>query len=274
MASNAVKEIAPGVYCLEAGKGISRSNVYFVRSGPSWVLIDTASANCGRLIHENAESLFGENRPPSCILLTHDHPDHAGSALELARIWNCAVYVHPDELPLAAHGDMATVEKFANPLDRRVVLPLLHIMPRRRVEIMLAKSSLKEVVKAFDPGGSIPGLPDWKCVPAPGHTPGQVVFFRASDRVMITGDAFVTADLNSFFGFLLWSLRLNKQKIAGPPWYSTWNKQVAKESIVALARLDPRVLATGHGTPMSGDEVAQKLRAFADHFGNHPAVVG
>lgn len=40
------REIALGVYCIEAGKGIIRSNVYFVWSGSSWVLIDAASANC------------------------------------------------------------------------------------------------------------------------------------------------------------------------------------------------------------------------------------
>src|SRR5258708_5498029 len=94
------QEIAPGVYCLEVGKGITRSNVYFVRSGSSWVLIDTASAKCDLLIQEAAESLFGANTPPTAILLTHDHPDHAGSTLPLARRWGCVAYLHPDELEL------------------------------------------------------------------------------------------------------------------------------------------------------------------------------
>ncbi len=42
------QEIAPDVYCMEVGTGIMRSNVYFVRSGSSWVLIDAASAKCDR----------------------------------------------------------------------------------------------------------------------------------------------------------------------------------------------------------------------------------
>ena len=75
------REVTPGVYCMEAGKGISRANVYFVQSGSSWVLIDAGLANCGRLIRRTAESLFGANTPPASILLTHNHPDHAGSAL-------------------------------------------------------------------------------------------------------------------------------------------------------------------------------------------------
>jgi glyoxylase-like metal-dependent hydrolase (beta-lactamase superfamily II) len=261
---SACRESAPGVYCLEVGKGIMRSNVYFVRSGKSWVLIDAASANCGRLIRETAESLFGAKTRPVAILLTHDHPDHAGSALELARIWGCPVYLHPDELPLAVNGDLSTFAKYANPLDRWLVLPMLRLMPRRRVEAMLAKESLKGVARVL--GAGVPGLPDWECIPVPGHTPGQVAFFRASDRVLVTGDATLTVNLNSLWGMFLWSLRLNRQKISGPPWYSTWNKRVAKESVAALAKLKPRVLASGHGAPMEGNGIAKELRALAEHY--------
>ena len=260
------QEIAPGVHFKEVGKGISRSNVYFVRSGSSWVLIDAASANCGRLIRKTAESLFGANTRPTAILLTHDHPDHAGSALDLARMWGCPVYVHPDELPLAAIGDLSTVEKYANPLDRWIILPLLRAMPRRWVESMLSKASLKDVAQGFDPGAAVPSLPDWECIPTPGHTPGHVAFFRTSDRFLITGDAIVTVDLNSFWGFLLWGLRINKQRVSGPPWYSTWNRRAAKESVAALAGLEPRVLASGHGVPMTGDGTARELRTFTDRY--------
>ena len=94
------KEIAAGVYCLEVGTGIMRSNVYFVRSGSSWVLIDTGSAKCDREIQKAAESLFGAKTRPAAILLTQDHPDHAHSAPELALRWGCLVSMHPDELPL------------------------------------------------------------------------------------------------------------------------------------------------------------------------------
>ena len=266
------REVAPGVYGMEVGKGITRSNVYFVRSGSSWVLIDAASANCGRLIRKTAESLFGANTRPASILLTHDHPDHAGSALELARTWGCPVYVHPDELPLAVAGDLPTFEKYANPLDRWIILPSLRAMPRRRVESMLSRASLKDVAQAFDPGAAVPGLPDWECIPTPGHTPGQVAFFRTGDRVLITGDALLTVDLNSFWGFVLWGLRINRQRVSGPPWYSTWNWRAAKESVGALAELEPRVLASGHGVPVTGDGAARELRAFADHFSGPAAA--
>ena len=213
------REVAPGVYGMETGQGISRANVYFVQSGAAWVLIDTAGAKCGPLIRRIAESLFGASTSPASILLTHSHPDHAGSAVELACLWDCPVYVHPDELPYVAIENLSTVEKYANPLDRWIILPILRMMPRRRVEAMLSSASIKDVVRAFDPSAAVPGLPDWECIPTPGHTPGHVAFFRTNDRVLITGDAVVTVNLNSFQGFLRWGLRRHKQRVAGPPWY-------------------------------------------------------
>jgi glyoxylase-like metal-dependent hydrolase (beta-lactamase superfamily II) len=261
------RQVAPGVYSMETGKGISRANVYFVQAGSSWVLIDTALPNCGPLIRKTAASLFGADSPPAAILLTHNHPDHAGSALELAHAWDCPLYVHPDELPYTSIQDIATVEKYASPLDRWLIIPLLRLMPRRRVEAMFSNSSLKDVVRAFDPGAALPGLPGWECIPTPGHTPGHVAFLRSSDRVLISGDAMLTIDSNSFWGFLMWGLHIKSKKISGPPWFTTWNWQAARESVAVLAALEPQVVAPGHGIPLSGSEVSRELRNFADQNG-------
>jgi glyoxylase-like metal-dependent hydrolase (beta-lactamase superfamily II) len=259
-------EFAPGVYWMEIGRGVTRSNVYFVRSGSSWVLIDTASPNCGPLIRSAAETLFGANTPPAAILLTHDHTDHAGSAMELARLWDRPVYVHPDEMPLVRMKDAATVEKYSNPLSRWTLVPVFRAMSKERVESMFASVSFEEVAQLIDPGVAVPGLPGWECLHVPGHTPGHVAFFRASDRCLITGDAVLTADLNSVGGALTWSLRRNKQKVSGPPWYTTWNWQAAQQSVAVLAALEPCVLASGHGVPMSGGEIARELHAVADRL--------
>lgn len=265
-----LQEIAPDVYCLEVGKGIARSNVYFVRFGTSWTLIDTGSAHCERVIQETAASLFGANTPPAAILLTHNHPDHAGSSRALAHRWGCLVYVHPDELPLITMDFSAylpTVKQFANPLDTWVILPLLRLMSQRRlVSLHAAATEFKPVARAFAPDTGIPGLPGWVYIHTPGHTPGHVSFFRLHDRVLITGDAVVTVPLNSVWGFLRWGLGRARQRLAGPPWYTTWNWRAAKESVAALAQLEPWVLACGHGLPMSGSRTAPQLHAFAAHF--------
>jgi glyoxylase-like metal-dependent hydrolase (beta-lactamase superfamily II) len=252
------------VYCL-GPRGRTQTDVYFVRSESSWVLIDAGWAKDGPSIKKAAESVFGADTRPASILLTHFHPDHAGSALQLARLWDCPVYVHPDELPLA-RGDFAAITKYAGPLDHWVVLPLMRAMGRRRREAMLAGSSLSDVSRPFEPGAGVSGLPGWECIPTPGHTPGHVSFFRASDRVLITGDAVVTLKLNSMAGLLL-----QRQGLSGPPRYTSWSWRAAKQSVAALARLEPSVLAGGHGTPLTGPGTARVLRTFAEHFSGRDA---
>ena len=257
--SAVAREIAPDVYCL-GPRGRTQTNVYFVQSGSSWALIDAGWAKDGPSIKQAAETVFGADARPASIVLTHFHPDHAGSALQLARIWDCPVYVHPDELPLA-NGDFAAIAEYAGPLDHWIVVPLMRAMGRRRREAILARSSLSDVSRQFEPTTEVPDLPGWECIPTPGHTPGHVSFFRASDRVLITGDAVVTMKLNSVSGLLL-----QRQGLSGPPRYTSWSWPAVKESVAKLARLEPTVLAGGHGTPMIGAETAGALRAFADRF--------
>jgi glyoxylase-like metal-dependent hydrolase (beta-lactamase superfamily II) len=252
------EEIAPGVYRVAMGRGLTQVNVYLVRSGPGWVLIDTGWPNHGRAIKAAAESVFGAGARPEAILLTHIHPDHSGSALELARTWDLPVHVHPDELVLAPGGYMPD---YASPLDRRVVAPLLRLLPRRAVEASRSRSSLEGTAIAFDPAAGVPGLPGWQAVPAPGHTPGHVAFFRPTDRVLITGDAVLTVNVNS-----LRDLLAGRHAPAAPPYVSTWKWPDAKRSVAVLAGLNPSVLACGHGRPMAGSAASASLTALADRL--------
>jgi glyoxylase-like metal-dependent hydrolase (beta-lactamase superfamily II) len=269
MASRKPVEIAPGVHWYSAG--VLAGNVYFVQSASSWVLIDTATAGQGARIRAAAEALFGTGARPAAILLTHVHPDHAGSARELARAWDCPVYLHPDEMDLAISRTLATVARFANPLDRWIILPLLRLFPRRRVEAMLEKESLKGVVWTFQPGAAPPGLPDWTSIATPGHSPGHTAFFRRDDRVLISGDALLTVDLGSLRGVSSWVLHTNKPQPRLPPWYTNWDRNQMIASAGAVVRLQPRVLAPGHGHPLSGEAVTSALRAYATTRGQSNA---
>lgn len=258
-------EVAEDVYCL-GPRGRTQTNVYLVGSRSSWALIDTGWANDGPAIKQAAESLFGVDARPATILLTHFHPDHAGSAPALARIWACPVYVHPDELLLAT-GHFSALVGYAGPLDKWVVLPTMRAMGRRRREAALGKSSLGEVARVLEPDTEVPGLSGWSSIPTPGHTPGHVSFFRARDHVLITGDALVTMKLNSLAGLVM-----QQNGLSGPPWYTTWSWPAAKESVARLARLEPLVLAGGHGTPLTGAETAGAVCAFAGHFSGRAAA--
>ena len=254
-------QIAPGVHWYSAGA--VAGNVYFVQSASSWVLIDTATAGQGRRIREAAEALFGTDARPAAILLTHVHPDHSGSALELARAWDCPVYLHPDEMDLAISRRLDTVARYANPLDRRIILPLLRLFPRQRIQAMLERESLQEVARTFGPEAAPPGLPGWTSITTPGHSPGHTVFLRRDDRVLISGDALLTVDAGSPGGVLSWALRPDKPRVCEPPWYTNWDRDQMMASAGAVIRLQPQVLAPGHGRPLSGAAAASGLAAYA-----------
>ncbi len=252
----AATEIAPDVYLI-GPSGRTQTNAYLVRDGSSWVLVDAGWENDGPRIQAAARSLLGPGRTPSAILLTHAHPDHDGSARELARAWGCPVLAHHAEIPLAT-GDFAAMRRFAGPLDRWLVLPLMRAIGGRRREAILAGSSLAGIVQPLQPGGGIPGLESWEWIHTPGHTPGHVAFVRARDRVVISGDAILTLKVNAWAGLLR-----QEQGLSGPPWYTTWDPEAATASIGGIADLEPSVLAGGHGLPLAGPGTAAAVHAFA-----------
>lgn len=249
-----VREVADGVHRVGLGRGIGQVNAYLVRSGEGWVLVDTGWPRSAAAIRAALASLAGPGARPSAILLTHIHPDHSGSALELARLWELPLLVHPDEVVLARGG---IDPRYANPLDRWVIAPALRLVPRRRLDAMIARDSLEHDVAPFDPDTGTPHLPDWRCVPVPGHTPGHVAFFRASDRVLLTGDAVLTENPTS------WRSLSTAPAPCAPPRISTWDWAAATSSVAVLAGLRPDVLATGHGAPLLGAAAADGLDSLA-----------
>jgi len=240
-----LKEIAEGVHWLP----VSIANVYFVRSGSGWVLIDTSIPNRGQAIRAAAEEL--SDAPPAAILLTHGHMDHSGSAVELARVWKAPVYVDQAELEFL---DGTKTYPPPDPSVGGFMAFMSRLFPLRKL-------NLEGVPQPFEDGQAIPGLADWESIATPGHSPGHVSFYRRSDRTLIVGDACVTMDLDSF-----WAIVTKRQEISRPPAPITCNWKAARRSVEALAALEPRVLACGHGIPMTGSDTAQKLRAFSEHF--------
>jgi deazaflavin-dependent oxidoreductase (nitroreductase family) len=236
-----LERIAPGVYRLPVGRTAAASNVYLVRAEASWALVDAGWPGSAGRITAAAEVLVGAPSAPAAILLTHVHPDHSGAAGPLARSWGCPVHAHPADLPLAAgryrpeHGI---------PLDRWVVMPLMRLLPRRARARLEEAGGITDVVRALVPDGAVPELPDWRWVPAPGHTRGSVAYLRPADGVLLTGDAVTTVDLNSMGGWLT-----ARHRLAGPPRYTTWDWPAAVRSVRDLAALQPRVLGPGHGRP-------------------------
>jgi glyoxylase-like metal-dependent hydrolase (beta-lactamase superfamily II) len=255
-------EIARGVHWLP----LRGANAYFVRSGASWVLIDAGFPGSTRAITDTAGRLCGASGRPDSIVLTHGHPDHAGDAVGLAEAWAVPILASAAEMPFVSGTRL-----YPEPL----VFWLARVLPRRAMEALVRGSDLGAALRSFEPLAGVPGLPDWKAVPTPGHTPGHVAFFRPGDRTLITGDAVLTMAWSSRLGGggagWLRDLACRRPRLSGPPTVFTCDWPEAAASVAALAGLDPWVLAAGHGRPMAGRQVAPMLRAFAARVTAPPA---
>lgn len=243
-------EVAPDLLCMRT----LIANVCLVgRPGSrDWVLVDAGLAGSGPHIVAAAADRFGPDRPPEAIILTHRHFDHVGAVKELADRWNVTVYAHPLELPYL------TGEADYPPPDPTVGGGLMALLPPAYPRSGI---NLEGRVRLLPSDGAVPGLPDWRWVHTPGHTPGHISLFRNSDRVLIAGDAFTTVQQESALAVLF-----QEKGVHGPPAYFTTDWHAARASVRLLHQLSPSAVATGHGVPMCCDELHSQLAELAAHF--------
>jgi glyoxylase-like metal-dependent hydrolase (beta-lactamase superfamily II) len=246
-----VTTAARGVHVVRTGI----SNVVLVASDADdgrWVLVDAGMPRHAERIVRAAEAIFGDGTRPQAIVLTHGHFDHVGSLDALLAHWDVPVFAHPIELPhLTGRLDYPP----ADPLVGGGMMAWsARLYPRRAID-------LGPRLLALPPDGSVPGVTGWQWVHTPGHTAGHVSLFRPEGRVLVAGDAVVTTKQESALAVLSgWRV------VHGPPAYFTIDWDEARESVRALAELDPRVIAAGHGRPMGGVELERGLRRLAVDF--------
>jgi len=222
-------------------------------AGPgNWVLIDAGLPGTATMIERAASARFAQNSRPSCIIMTHAHADHAGGLEKLAKEWQVPIYAHQLELPYL-NGTAAYP-----PPDPGVgggAMPALSVLfPRGPFNVARWLSPLPA-------DHSVPGMPGWKWVHTPGHTPGHISLWREDDRSIIAGDAFITTNQESVYAVLK-----QKTEMHGPPMYYTQNWEQAEASVQELAALEPELAITGHGHAMAGNEMRSALHALARSF--------
>lgn len=229
-------------------------NVYFIGDPGSgeWTLVDAGLRGSAEPIVREAARRFGPDAKPRNILLTHGHFDHVGALKTLARKWGVDVFAHSLELPyLTGRSSYPPPDPTVGGGAMAWMSPLY---PKRPID-------LSGFVRPLPADGSVPGLPEWRWLHTPGHSPGHVSFFRQRDRALIAGDAFVTTRQESLSAAISQAPELN-----GPPAYFTPDWEAARDSVKHLASLNPEIVATGHGVPMRGERMRQELHELANHF--------
>ncbi len=226
-------------------------NSYFVDTPGAFVLIDTGMPLSATKIKGAVENRYGAGARPSAIILTHGHFDHAGSAYPLAEEWNVPIYAHRLEMPyLTGKSDYPPQD----PTVGGAIAQMSRLFPHGGYDF-------KTRVHALPDDGEIAEMPGWKFLHTPGHTAGHISLWRESDRTLLAGDALTTMNLDSWVSQIT-----EKKEFCSPPKPFTTDWQAARRSVELLAELEPRVVAAGHGEPISGADTARQLKEFARNF--------
>ena len=204
-----MKELAPG---LERLSQFPRPIFNLYLAGD--VLFDAASSWDRRRVLKQLEG-----RPLSLLALTHVHPDHQGLADLICR---------ERRVPLACHADDVKVMEGQVPMQAGMKMnPVLE-------RIQSSWSGPPHVVdRVLNEGDEVGGF---RVIHAPGHAPGEVIYFRDSDRVAICGD--VIRNMSFLTG---------RTVLLEPPGMFTYDPAENRRSIRKLADLNPSMILPGHG---------------------------
>lgn len=197
-------------------------------------VVDTGTANGGPRLVRSVRMLGLDPRAIRDVLLTHWHPDHAGSAARFAsssagtQVWvgEADLAVVRGAAPPPAPTDTTTVGRLGARLLSRPAAPV----PGAR---LLAGDELREVA-----GGLL-------VVPTPGHTPGHLAFLLPARGVLLAGDALFNVG------------RLAQPRVM----YRSLADQRA--TLACMAELDYDVLAVGHGPAITAGARARVARLAA-----------
>ncbi|MFD2044292.1 MBL fold metallo-hydrolase [Ornithinibacillus salinisoli] len=216
-----------------------------------WYLIDAGMPGSTEEIKRVIANRFGESSKPEAIILTHGHFDHVGTITDLIEEWKVPVYAHELEFPYLT-GEKSYPEPDVT-VEGGMLAKISAMYPNESIDI-------GKYVKPL-PTDHIPGLPEWKIIHTPGHSPGHVSLFRETDSLLISGDALITVRQDSFYKVLT-----QQPEVNGPPRYLTTDWKAAKTSVEKLTSLNPNTVIPGHGQAMGGQELKEGLQNLNQTF--------
>jgi glyoxylase-like metal-dependent hydrolase (beta-lactamase superfamily II) len=203
------RRITPNILQLTEARFV---NAYLVQEDDGLTLVDTGLGRGAASILAAADAI---GQPIVCIALTHAHSDHAGAVDALETLL----------------GDAVTL--YLGDPDARICDGEQVISGKRRGS--WAKLESKPDVRLH--GGERIG--SLEVVASPGHTPGHMAFLDVRDRTLLAGDTFTT----------YWRTEIPNRLLQPFPLASmgTQDRPGVVAAAKALAALEPRALAVGHG---------------------------
>jgi hydroxyacylglutathione hydrolase len=237
VAAGPPQRIADGVWLIRGGP-LRAMNVYLLeeREGGGATVFDAGEKGMASAIEAAAAPLGGIRR----VVLSHADNDHRGAAPALAR--SAPVYCHAAEVDAAQRGGHREY------WDMRKLRPAVRTLHR-----FLMKHAWDggptPIAGMVREGDEIAGF---RVVELPGHAPGLIGLFRATDGLALVSDCLY---MTSMWG--------RPQPAAVPLDAYNLDTAQARDSVRKLAALRPRAVWPGHRGPLAGSEVVPALERAA-----------
>jgi glyoxylase-like metal-dependent hydrolase (beta-lactamase superfamily II) len=210
-----MKERAPGVWQVYGYRGFlpNMINTYVIGD----VLIDAATRNSAKRILRELDG-----HEINAHALTHAHPDHQGASAEICETLGIPFWCPEGDADAAENPELIR-ERQPSTIPARFYISIF-MGPGRKVD-----RKLKE-------GDEVAGF---RTIHTPGHSRGQMVFWRESDRVLVIGD--VLTNMETITGI---------PGLHEPKPYLTPDPAENRRSAKKLVDLDPELVLFGHGPPL------------------------
>jgi glyoxylase-like metal-dependent hydrolase (beta-lactamase superfamily II) len=203
---------------------------YLLRRGSEAVLIDTGISGQGDSVAAALRDWGLDRDALTHVLLTHWHPDHAGSAAEISAWPNVQVWAHRVDAPII-RGDVAGSFPHLTHAEEGMYAQISGTVPDAppsRVDRELTDDELLVEIGAT-------------VISVPGHTDGSIALHFGEAGALFTGDV---------------ATENQGHVILGP---FNHDRTQARESFRRFADIEVDTVCFGHGQPLQGQET-RKLR--------------
>jgi len=194
----------------------------FLIDSDELTLIDTGYSKDAEKILEAVHSIGRQPRDVQHILVTHCHPDHAGSLARLKEVTGAPAYMHPTDAAIVRTGRVPPHLKPAPGLINNILFRIF-------IGFGPAEYDPAEIEHEVQDGAELAIAGGLRAIHVPGHCAGQLAFlWPAHGGVLFAADV-----ASNMLGF----------------GYSVGNEDLeeCRRSLAKIAALDFEIACFGHG---------------------------